>query len=186
MARASLNSVYGDVASGWNVEGGRLDVTVTVPPNTKATVRLPGATLQDVTESGTAVASAAGVSNAYQEGEDVVVEIGSGYSSALLLDVRDQFLGGETQCVFIDPNPERLERFLNALDMDVQIRVRPRAAGKKQADVTVEFVAGQLGGGWYTMVSGMASISRSLATRWLPWTDSPTPPPMVMPSISAT
>lgn len=41
-----------------------------------------------------------------------VVEIGSGYSSALLLDVRDQFLGGETQCVFIDPNPERLERLL--------------------------------------------------------------------------
>ncbi|ODS59374.1 MAG: hypothetical protein ABS36_00070 [Acidobacteria bacterium SCN 69-37] len=37
---------------------------------------------------------------------------------------------------------ERLERFLNALDMDVQIRVRPRAAGKKQADVTVESVAG--------------------------------------------
>lgn len=35
---------------------------------------------------------------------------------------------------------ERLERFLNALDMDVQIRVRPRAAGKKRADVTVEFV----------------------------------------------
>ena len=37
---------------------------------------------------------------------------------------------------------ERLERFLNALDMDVEIRVRPRAVGKKQADVTVEFVAG--------------------------------------------
>lgn len=37
---------------------------------------------------------------------------------------------------------ERLERFLNALDMDVQIRVRPRPVGKKRADVTVEFVAG--------------------------------------------
>ena len=37
---------------------------------------------------------------------------------------------------------ERLERFLNALDMDVQIRVRPRAVGKKRADVTVEFVTG--------------------------------------------
>ena len=36
---------------------------------------------------------------------------------------------------------ERLERFLNALDMDVDIRVRPRAPGKKQASVTVEFVA---------------------------------------------
>ncbi len=36
---------------------------------------------------------------------------------------------------------ERLERFLNALDMDVNIRVRPRAAGKKQATVTVDFLA---------------------------------------------
>lgn len=35
---------------------------------------------------------------------------------------------------------ERLERFLNALGMDVQIRVRPRPVGKKQASVTVEFV----------------------------------------------
>ena len=37
---------------------------------------------------------------------------------------------------------ERLERFLNALGMDVQIRIGPRAAGKKQANVTVELVAG--------------------------------------------
>ena len=36
---------------------------------------------------------------------------------------------------------ERLERFLNALGMDVHIRVGPRAAGKKQASVTVELVA---------------------------------------------
>ena len=36
---------------------------------------------------------------------------------------------------------ERLERFLNALGMDVRIRVGPRAAGKKQASVTVELVA---------------------------------------------
>ena len=36
---------------------------------------------------------------------------------------------------------ERLERFLNALDMDVHIRIGPRAAGKKQANVTVELVA---------------------------------------------
>lgn len=36
---------------------------------------------------------------------------------------------------------DRLERFLNALDMDVHIRVGPRAAGKNQANVTVELVA---------------------------------------------
>ena len=36
---------------------------------------------------------------------------------------------------------ERLERFLNALGMDVHIRIGPRAAGKKHANVTVELVA---------------------------------------------
>lgn len=36
---------------------------------------------------------------------------------------------------------ERLERFLNSLGMDVHIQVGPRAAGKKQANVTVELVA---------------------------------------------
>ncbi|HEY4219579.1 MAG TPA: helix-turn-helix transcriptional regulator [Gemmatimonadaceae bacterium] len=35
---------------------------------------------------------------------------------------------------------ERLERFLNSLDMDVHIRVGPRPAGKKRASVSVELV----------------------------------------------
>ena len=36
---------------------------------------------------------------------------------------------------------ERLERFLNALDMDVQIRVAPRPEWKRHAGVSVELVA---------------------------------------------
>jgi predicted XRE-type DNA-binding protein len=36
---------------------------------------------------------------------------------------------------------ERLERFLNALDMEVRIQVGPRPEGKEQAGVTVELVA---------------------------------------------
>jgi predicted XRE-type DNA-binding protein len=35
---------------------------------------------------------------------------------------------------------ERLERFLNALDMDVCIQVGPKRKGKKHANVTVECV----------------------------------------------
>jgi predicted XRE-type DNA-binding protein len=35
---------------------------------------------------------------------------------------------------------ERLERFLNALDMDVRIQVGPKRRGKKHASVTVELV----------------------------------------------
>ena len=36
---------------------------------------------------------------------------------------------------------ERLERFLNALDMEVRIQVGPRPVGKERAEVTVELVA---------------------------------------------
>jgi predicted XRE-type DNA-binding protein len=35
---------------------------------------------------------------------------------------------------------ERLERFLNALDMHVNIQIGPRLSGKKRAGVTVELV----------------------------------------------
>ena len=35
---------------------------------------------------------------------------------------------------------ERLERFLNALDLDVHIQIGPRRTGKKRATVTVELV----------------------------------------------
>jgi hypothetical protein len=37
-----------------------------------------------------------------------VIEIGSGYTSALMLDVDERFLGGRTRFRFIDPHPERL------------------------------------------------------------------------------
>src|SRR5690606_614689 len=40
--RANLDTGYGEVASGWTREGERFELTVTVPPNTRATVRLPG------------------------------------------------------------------------------------------------------------------------------------------------
>lgn len=35
---------------------------------------------------------------------------------------------------------ERLERFLNALDLEVRIQVGPRPRGKKKAGITVELV----------------------------------------------
>ena len=41
---------------------------------------------------------------------------------------------------YIAGAPERLERFLIALDMDVHIQVGPRPAGKKRAGVTVATV----------------------------------------------
>jgi hypothetical protein len=60
------------------VAEGKATVSATVPPNTRGTVRLPAATLAAVTEGGVAVASAPGVKSAAQEGDTVVVEVGSG------------------------------------------------------------------------------------------------------------
>ena len=45
-----------------------------------------------------------------------VIEIGSGFSSALLLDVNDCFCNGTIECVFIEPYPERLRSLLRAGD----------------------------------------------------------------------
>ena len=77
-ARAELMTQYGSAASGWTLTDGRMKLTVRVPPNTTATVRLPGATLAGVTEGARAAATAAGVSSATQSGADVVLEVGSG------------------------------------------------------------------------------------------------------------
>jgi len=45
-----------------------------------------------------------------------VVEVGSGFSSALMLDVNERFLGNEIQLTFIEPYPERLNSLLRPGD----------------------------------------------------------------------
>ena len=77
-ARAELLTQYGSALSGWAIEAGQFRLDVRVPPNTRATVRLPGATLMQVTEGAGAVGSSSGVTSATQDGDVVVVEIGSG------------------------------------------------------------------------------------------------------------
>jgi predicted O-methyltransferase YrrM len=46
-----------------------------------------------------------------------VIEVGSGYSSACMLDSADEF-GLDTQFTFIDPYPERLKQLLRKEDLD--------------------------------------------------------------------
>ncbi|MEW6238259.1 MAG: class I SAM-dependent methyltransferase [Candidatus Omnitrophota bacterium] len=57
-----------------------------------------------------------------------IVEIGSGFSSALMLDVNDLCLEGKTHLTFIEPYPERLESLLKESDRrhsEVKIVARP-------------------------------------------------------------
>lgn len=45
-----------------------------------------------------------------------LIEVGSGYSSAMLLDTNDAFFNGEIECGFIEPYPERLKSLISAAD----------------------------------------------------------------------
>jgi alpha-L-rhamnosidase len=75
---ARLETLHGAVGSAWTIGGDRFELKVEVPPNTRATVRLPGATLAAVTEGGRGLAGLPGVAAARQDADDVVVELGSG------------------------------------------------------------------------------------------------------------
>ena len=77
-AAAVHQTMYGRLSSAWKRDGNRFELTIEVPPNTQTTVRLPFATLADVTEAGKPLAEASGLSGARQDGHDVVVETASG------------------------------------------------------------------------------------------------------------
>jgi alpha-L-rhamnosidase len=77
-ARASYESVYGRVATEWRLEGGGLALKVMVPPNTTATVYVPGAASSSVTEGGIAVDRAPGVRLLRREGTSSVYGVGAG------------------------------------------------------------------------------------------------------------
>ncbi|HTD23260.1 MAG TPA: glycoside hydrolase family 78 protein [Terriglobales bacterium] len=75
---ASHLTMYGKVSSAWALKDNRFELTVEIPANTHATVRLPHAQLADVTESDQALANAGGIRAARQDGDSVLLEIGSG------------------------------------------------------------------------------------------------------------
>jgi alpha-L-rhamnosidase len=77
-ASTSVESMYGLVASGWEIADRKITLKIEVPPNTTATVRVPKAKLEDVREGGKPLAGRAEISKARQAGDAVVVEVGSG------------------------------------------------------------------------------------------------------------
>jgi alpha-L-rhamnosidase len=76
--KASVHSMYGQVASAWEIKDGRFTLRVQIPANTTATVRLPKAKLAQVTENGASLQASPGVSHALQLEDAVTAELGSG------------------------------------------------------------------------------------------------------------
>src|SRR5258708_14572632 len=82
-ASARIETTYGPLASSWTIRDGVLALDVTVPPNTSATVRLPGAVLAQVNEGKRPLAGGGespGIHGARQDGASgtVTLDIGSG------------------------------------------------------------------------------------------------------------
>jgi alpha-L-rhamnosidase len=66
------------VASAWEIANGKMTVKIEVPANTTATVRLPRAKLEEVSEGGKPLTGRADISRAKQTEDAVVLEVGSG------------------------------------------------------------------------------------------------------------
>jgi alpha-L-rhamnosidase len=77
-ARATLQSPYGEIASAWQLGEGEMRLQVTVPPNTTATVLLPGRAVSQVRADGKALKVGNGVTSAKAKGGVVTIELGSG------------------------------------------------------------------------------------------------------------
>jgi alpha-L-rhamnosidase len=77
-AEANHHSMYGTIESSWKIEDGKFNLSVTIPPNTTATVVLPDAQADKVSESGKSLKDAKGILNYFQEENAVKIEVGSG------------------------------------------------------------------------------------------------------------
>ncbi len=77
---ASHDTPYGRATSHWTKTASGFELSVEVPANTTASVRLPDATVDSVTEGGKPVQGLDGITGARQDGERAVVEVGSGRS----------------------------------------------------------------------------------------------------------
>ena len=74
----SHETPYGKATSHWTKTAGGMELIVEAPANTTATVRIPDAKLESVTEGGKPLQGLDGVTASRQAGDTVVVDVGSG------------------------------------------------------------------------------------------------------------
>ncbi|MCX6500291.1 MAG: glycoside hydrolase family 78 protein [Arthrobacter sp.] len=78
-ASGAFDSVYGRIESSWRVMGADVEMTISVPPNTKATVYFPAKDEGSVTESQKRLSDAEGVKLVDGPSGEVTAELGSGH-----------------------------------------------------------------------------------------------------------
>lgn len=77
-SKASFESPYGTIASGWERKDGKVLLNVRIPANTKATICLPVKSADMVSVNGKALSSSPGLTNIRIKVDNVLVDSGSG------------------------------------------------------------------------------------------------------------
>ena len=77
-AKASYNSNYGKIESGWERKNGKTTLKIRIPANTTATVALMNTKIGNITEGGKSYSDKVTLQNLRTEGKYVKFEVGSG------------------------------------------------------------------------------------------------------------
>lgn len=77
-AAASHATPYGKVTSRWQLARGQLELAVVIPPNTTATIVLPGTQGRPVSEGGKPLREDAFIHNIRREDDETAIEVRSG------------------------------------------------------------------------------------------------------------
>jgi alpha-L-rhamnosidase len=77
-SKASFESAYGLIASGWERKESSITVSVKIPANTTATIILPAGSASKVKEGGKTLSDNTVFSSVKSEGQKVIIEAGSG------------------------------------------------------------------------------------------------------------
>ena len=77
-ASTTYPSIYGEIKTHWEFVGNDYNLSVTIPPNTSATVYILAQNSESVTESGTSIKNSKDIKYLKTEGQMALYEIGSG------------------------------------------------------------------------------------------------------------
>jgi alpha-L-rhamnosidase len=77
-ARASYQSVYGEIVSGWELQQDTMRIRAVIPPNTTASIQLPGAKFETILESNINIQTSPDIFSIIHDGENITLEVGSG------------------------------------------------------------------------------------------------------------
>lgn len=122
---ATYNSYYGPVRSAWNSNGeGEIVYSLNIPANTTARVVLTGYTSKDIVKvNGMLATDAEGVLSESREGENIIIEIGSGSYTITIDTVIDSTPKAENTTGWeIFPNP--VKNFLSMRGMEAVEQVK--------------------------------------------------------------